>query len=134
MICCKITADYTIICRNFEAILKQLSQNGIVLWDNQKLYFANVDNPKIGETFVKKVLKKNNCNNFFLEIYNATHEPCENDSANYWIENQLVAIGYAEVEKNQQDLLKQMSEQLTQIDEELTKALSQPKEDTATDQ
>lgn len=134
MICCKITADYTIICQNFEAILKQLSQNGIVLWDNQKLYFANVDNPKIGETFVKKVLKKNNCNNFFLEIYNAKHEPRENDSANYWIENQLVAIGYAEVEKNQQDLLKQMSEQLTQIDEELTKALSQPKKGTAADQ
>lgn len=124
MICCKITAEYAKICKNFNTILSQLSEKGIVLWDSGKLYFSNSDDPGVGRQFVSRVLRRNGCSDFFLEVYGVGHEPRENDSANCWISNQLVAIGYTEAEREHQDTLRRMSEQLSQLDAELKKVLA----------
>jgi hypothetical protein len=124
MICCKIVANNSFVYSHFASLLQELGNKGSTLWDNQNLYFANTVDPKIDQRFVKKVLKKQGCSAFFIDEYGEDNLPNETDSANAWINDKLIKIAYIQTEEQQQNELRKIYTELSELDELLSKELN----------
>jgi len=119
MICCKITADLQFVRDNFKNLMGFLGEYGDVLWDNNYLYFANVQDVKITEKTINKVLKKCGCQRFFIEIFENTDGLRETDFANHWIEDKVIKITYNNFEINHKEEIHKMNEQLLSLQKDI---------------
>ena len=131
MICCKIIANYKQVCLEFANIFKDLTQLGDVLWDNNYFYFANTSDVKINDKNIRKVFKKHNCSDIFIERYDKDYQPQENDNVNHWVEDKLIKIGYNEFEINGQQEMQSISKELRDLNnmlEQLKQSQSQTEE------
>ena len=133
MLCCKIIANYSDVCKNFSTLLNELNKKGSVLWKNRYFYFANTEDIKITKKTIQKIFKNCGCNEIFLEEYGKNYQPNEDDQVNWWIEDKLIKIGYVEFEEEHQKELQFISQQLTDIENLIATAkqtYSQSEEET----
>lgn len=119
MVCCKVMADYRKLCEHFQQLFDEFGKRGDSLWHNRCFYFANVDDENVTEQTVRKIVKKYCGSDVFIECYNATHMPSEDEQVNWWIEDKLIKIGYIEIEIKYQEQFKTISQKLTDIENTL---------------
>ncbi|MBO7732380.1 MAG: hypothetical protein J6S67_07500 [Methanobrevibacter sp.] len=119
MICCKITADYVNPQGNFNKLLQSLAQYGSFLWEDNNLYFSNVDDLDVNQNKVALILKKSGYRDHFIFVYDKEHEPRESEYINGWILDKLIKINYNLYENQSQELFRNISHGLDLLDEEL---------------
>lgn len=119
MICCKIVANYNSTEGNFSGLIKDLGKKGEILFSDC-LFFSDCVN-NIDKKFISKVLKKNNYKEFFINEYTEENQPQESEFINGWLFDKLIKISYNMYEKVNQEKLREISDKIDFLTEELKK-------------
>ena len=119
MICCKIVANYNSTEGNFSGLIKYLGKKGEILFQDC-LFFSDCVN-NIDKKFISKVLKKNNYKEFFINEYTEENQPQESEFINGWLFDKLIKISYNMYEKVNQEKLREISDKIDFLTEELKK-------------
>ena len=119
MICCKIVANYNSTEGNFSGLIKDLGKKGEILFQDC-LFFSDCVN-NIDKKFISKVLKKNNYKEFFINEYTEENQPQESEFINGWLFDKLIKISYNMYEKVNQEKLREISDKIDFLTEELKK-------------
>ena len=119
MICCKIVANYNSTEGNFSGLIKDLGKKGEILFQDC-LFFSDCVN-NIDKKFISKVLKKNNYKEFFINEYTDENQPQESEFINGWLFDKLIKISYNMYEKVNQEKLREISDKIDFLTEELKK-------------
>ena len=119
MICCKIVANYNSTEGNFSGLIKDLGKKGEILFQDC-LFFSDFVN-NIDKKFISKVLKKNNYKEFFINEYTEENQPQESEFINGWLFDKLIKISYNMYEKVNQEKLREISDKIDFLTEELKK-------------
>ena len=119
MICCKIVANYNSTEGNFSGLIKDLGKKGEILFQDC-LFFSDCVN-NIDKKFISKVLKKNNYKEFFTNEYTEENQPQESEFINGWLFDKLIKISYNMYEKVNQEKLREISDKIDFLTEELKK-------------
>ena len=119
MICCKIVANYNSTEGNFSGLIKDLGKKGEILFQDC-LFFSDCVN-NIDKKFISKVLKKNNYKEFFINEYTEENQPQESEFINGWLLDKLIKISYNMYEKVNQEKLREISDKIDFLTEELKK-------------
>lgn len=119
MICCKIVANYNNAEGNFSGLIKDLGKKGEILFQDC-LFFSDCVN-NIDKKFISKVLKKNNYKEFFINEYTEENQPQESEFINGWLFDKLIKISYNMYEKVNQEKLREISDKIDFLTEELKK-------------
>lgn len=118
MICCKIIANFSSKEGQFSVLLNKLGSLGDVLWDNNSLFFADVEND-ISEKKILSIIKKSGYGKGYIDIYTKENSPHENDYINGWINDKLIKICYNKCEQESQKIFKDISVGLDILNEEI---------------
>ena len=119
MICCKIVADFSDPRGKLSVLLQNLGKVGEFLFENDVIFFGNVEDEKITETRVKSIISRAGYHNFVLFVYDKDHTPRESDYINGWIVDKLRAINYNCYERQSQALFHRVAHGLDLLDKEL---------------
>lgn len=121
MICCKISANFNDPKANLEKLFEDLKKCGYFLWENNNLYFGNVDDYSVDEKKIKKILKSNGYGNSFINIYSKDNQPIEEERITYWILDKLIKINYNRFEHENQQMLANVTKGINMLDQEIDK-------------
>ena len=84
------------------------------------MFFSDCVN-NIDKKFISKVLKKNNYKEFFINEYTEENQPQESEFINGWLFDKLIKISYNMYEKVNQEKLREISDKIDFLTEELKK-------------
>lgn len=121
MICCKISANFNDPKANLEKLFEDLKKCGYFLWENNNLYFGNVDDYSVDEKKIKKILKSNGYSNSFINIYGKDNQPVEEERITYRILDKLIKINYNRFEHENQQMLENVTKGINILDQEIDK-------------
>ena len=128
MICCKIVTNYNSEQGKFQQLWETLAKRGDLLWENGTLYFADCKDCTT-DSLIGKILKKCGYDNYFIDIYNKDNQPrFETEVANNWLNEKLIKINFNTYERANQEMLKNVSKGLDQLDEILDNIIIKNKE------
>lgn len=127
MICCKIVANYNSTEGDFEKLWETLSKKGNLLWESGSLYFADCEG-SCTQAQIKRIIKKCGYGDCYINIYNKENQPqFETDVVIGWLSDKLIKINYSTYEQVNQEMLKNVSKGLDQLNVALDKMISQKK-------
>lgn len=118
MICCKIVTDYNSSTGDFEKLIKKLSKYGDFLWDNNALFFGDIENDTT-EKKIGKILKNSGYNKFYISVYSEQNQPQETDFINGWLTDRIVRINYKQCEEESQKVFQDIAKGLDMLNQEL---------------
>lgn len=118
MICCKIVTNLDKNKEKVNIFLKKLAEKGNFIIYNNCLYFCDSES-NFSEKDLKKMLKKCEFSNFFLDIYDKENPPKENEEINGWICNELIKLNYNMYEQENQRVFHEISKGLDLLEDEL---------------
>lgn len=126
MICCKIVSNYRDSNSKFNDLYNRLQKMGNVLYCNGTIYFGTVDNG-INNSRIKTIMKKYGYKDCYIEEYDRSHEPREEEYINGWIYDQLVLINTKMYEIKSQEAFRSISASLDKIDKQAEAILNRNK-------
>ena len=127
MICCKIVTNYNSAEGQFGKLWENLGKKGNLLWENGSMYFADCSGD-ITQDQIGKILKKCGYTNYYIDIYTQENQPqFETEVATGWLCDKLIKINYHMYEQKNQEMFKNVSKGLDQLDEALDKMIGQKK-------
>lgn len=128
MICCKIVTNFNNKEGNFKGILDALADRGSLLWENNYLFFTDVEGKETTIKKINSILKKNGYPNYYIEIYDKQNQPKETENINNWLNDKLIKINYYTYENQSQELFKNISKGLDILDEHIKQIEQQEQE------
>ena len=129
MICCKIVTNYNSEEGSFGRLCDSLSKKGEFIWNNGSLYFADCYG-KINSKDIKRIVKKNGYGDCFIDEYTKENPPQhETEFINGWLTDKIVKINYSTYEQVNQQLFKNISRELDQLDKTLDSMIEKKRKD-----
>lgn len=118
MICCKIITDYNNSKASFSKLCELLSKKGDWFWDGDSIFFADTEG-NVTERSVINCVKKAGYTKVYINVYDKTNEPHENESTKGWITDKVVKIYYKLYEDANQKVLAETKKGLDELNDEL---------------
>ena len=128
MICCKIVTNFGLGQGKFGDLLNGLGKYGEILWAEESLYFADVENVKTNKSTVSRVLKKCGYKEYYIEEYNKDNPPKKDEYVGGWLYDRLVKIAYVTCEIESQKAFREIAKGLDMLDAEVEEMYKQKAE------